>query len=163
MAVTSVRPFVPEFDHGWAAAMLAADFGGTRQARRGEVLDTLDLPGLVAEEDGMPVGLLSYRIEGKRCELFFIAAHQQWRGVGTAMVEALVARAREAACTKIWLVTTNDNLGALRFYQRRGFDLVALYPGAVAESRRLKPGIPQVGADGIARRDELELERRLVP
>jgi hypothetical protein len=60
-------------------------------------------------------------------------------------------------------VTTNDNLGALRFYQRRGLRLVALHVGAVAESRRLKPSIPEVGHDGIPIRDELELELELRP
>jgi len=142
--------------------MMDAGFGGTRQARRGEIFDTVALPGLVAEEDGEPTGLLSYRPEDGRWELFFIAARRPWRGVGTALVEALVALAREAACTTIWLVTTNDNLAALRFYQRRGFVLVALRPGAVTGSRRLKPEIPLVGAHGIPLRDELELEHGVV-
>jgi hypothetical protein len=62
----------------------------------------------------------------------------------------------------VWLVTTNDNLVALRFYQRRGFRLSALRPGAVDEARRrLKPAIPDAGAFGIPLRDELELELRL--
>jgi hypothetical protein len=57
------------------------------------------------------------------------------------------------------VVTTNDNLGALRFYQRRGFVLAALRPGAITEARRtLKPEISEIGADGIPIRDELELE-----
>ncbi|MGW8250920.1 MAG: GNAT family N-acetyltransferase, partial [Anaerolineales bacterium] len=56
------------------------------------------------------------------------------------------------------LITTNDNLPALRFYQKRGFHLVALYPNALAESRRLKPEIPFKGLDGIPLRDEIELE-----
>lgn len=67
--------------------------------------------------------------------------------------------ARRAGCTRLWLVTTNDNLDALRFYQRRGFRLSRLRPGAVDLSRQtLKPEIPEVGTFGIAIRDELELE-----
>jgi hypothetical protein len=51
---------------------------------------------------------------------------------------------------------------ALRFYQRRGFRLVALHPGAVDDSRRrLKPEIPELGEYGIPIRDELVLEREL--
>jgi hypothetical protein len=73
----------------------------------------------------------------------------------------VVAAARAAGRTRVWLITTNDNLDALRFYQRRGFTLAALHRGAVARSRRLKPTIPEVGAHGIPIRDELELERRL--
>lgn len=58
-------------------------------------------------------------------------------------------------------MTTNDNLDALRFYQRRGWRLVAVHPDPLEESRRLKPSIPTVGLFGIPRRDELELEAGL--
>jgi hypothetical protein len=55
-------------------------------------------------------------------------------------------------------VTTNDNLGALAFYQRLGFRLSALRPGAVDEARAtLKPEIPATGEEGLPLRDELEL------
>jgi hypothetical protein len=58
------------------------------------------------------------------------------------------------------VITTNDNLDALRFYQRRGFRLAALHRGAVDDSRaRLKPQIPPIGDHGIKLRDELELEK----
>ncbi len=54
-------------------------------------------------------------------------------------------------------MTSNDNLRALRFYQRRGFRLKELRPGAVDEARRLKPQIPLGGAEGIPMREEIEL------
>jgi Acetyltransferase (GNAT) family len=78
----------------------------------------------------------------------------------------LIAAIRDLAashdCRRLWVVTTNDNVDALRFYQRRGFRLAALRPGAVDESRRtLKPEIPAIGDQGIPLRDELELEIRL--
>ena len=82
-------------------------------------------------------------------------------GVGSALVSTLEDAARAAGCRRLWLITTNDNLEALRFYQRRGFVLAALHPGAIEASRRLKPVIPLVGHDGIPIRDELELERLL--
>jgi hypothetical protein len=67
--------------------------------------------------------------------------------------------ARDAGCTRLWLITTNDNVDALRFYQRRGFRLAALHAGAVDRSRtRLKPEIPEIGDHGIPLRDEIELE-----
>ena len=69
--------------------------------------------------------------------------------------------AREAGCGRVWLITTNDNLRALRFYQRRGFRLVAVHPDALERSRELKPSIPEIGLDGIPLRDELELELTL--
>ncbi|HEX7715028.1 MAG TPA: GNAT family N-acetyltransferase, partial [Bacillota bacterium] len=61
-------------------------------------------------------------------------------------------------CQRLWLITTNDNLAAIRFYQLRGFVLVALHRDAIAQSRKLKPEIPLRGIDGIPIRDEIELE-----
>jgi len=71
-----------------------------------------------------------------------------------------VSRPMEVVVLKAWVTETNDTLGAARFYQRRGFVLSALRPGAVDEARRrLKPEIGTVGDFGIPLRDELELER----
>lgn len=137
-------------------------FGGPLQARRGELIDVLTLPGFVAERNRRPVGLLTYRRENDECELAFIASFEQHRGIGTALLNAL--RGEVADCARIWLVTTNDNLEALRFYQRRGFVLSGLRPGAVDDSRRrLKSRISATGSFGIPLRDELELELRLRP
>ena len=145
-----------ESDRGWAEAFMNDEFGGALQARRGELIDVLALPGFVAEREGRPVGVVTYRRESNECELAFIATLERHEGVGTALLEAVLEAVAE--CERIWLVTTNDNLDALRFYQRRGFVLSALRPGAVADSRqRLKPQIASVGDFGIPVRDELEL------
>jgi GNAT superfamily N-acetyltransferase len=81
----------------------------------------------------------------------------QWTGVGTALLAAVERKAR-----RLWLLTTNDNVDALRFYQRRGFRLAELHPGGVEESRaRLKPEIPETGEYGIPIRDELILEKEV--
>jgi ribosomal protein S18 acetylase RimI-like enzyme len=156
----TVRPLGPA-DLVRTEAFLDTHFGGRLHARRGELVDVLAGPGFVAESGGEPVGLLTYRREdGRSVELVAIVAAEEHRGIGTALVEAL--RREVAGCERVWLVTTNDNLEALRFYQRRGFRLSALRPGAVDEARRrLKPAIPEVGAFGIPLRDELELELRL--
>jgi ribosomal protein S18 acetylase RimI-like enzyme len=81
--------------------------------------------------------------------------------VGTALFEAVVGRGRAAGCRRIHLVTSNDNLAALRFYQRRGMRIVAVHVGAIDRARNVKPMIPQVGLHGIDLHDELELELRL--
>ncbi|HZQ80947.1 MAG TPA: GNAT family N-acetyltransferase [Gaiellaceae bacterium] len=149
-----------EPDREWAERTLLGDFGGALQARRGELIDVLALPGFVAERDGAPVGLVTYRLDADGCELAFIATVERHAGVGSALLDAL--REAAAGCGRIWLITTNDNLEALRFYQRRGFRLSALHPGAVDEARAaLKPQIAAVGELGIPLRDELELELRL--
>jgi N-acetylglutamate synthase-like GNAT family acetyltransferase len=83
------------------------------------------------------------------------------QGVGTALIEEVKAEARSQGCTRLWLITTNDNLPALKFYQKRGFQITAVHPDAVTESRKVKPEIPLVGLEGIPLRDEIELSMEL--
>jgi hypothetical protein len=63
-----------------------------------------------------------------------------------------------AAHRRLWLVTTNDNTRALRFYQLWGMDFCAFYPHGARRSRRVKPSLPERGADGIRLEHELEFE-----
>lgn len=162
MAV-SVRPYDARTDERWASDFLHAALGGRRQARRGELVDVLAPgTGLIAEQDGRRVGLLAYRLEDGVAELSALGAERPGRGIGTSLVEALWPILERAGCRRVWVVTTNDNLDAVGFYQRRGFRLSALRAGAVDAARRdLKPEIPPVGASGIPMRDEIELERTL--
>ena len=149
-----------ESDRVWAKGLLNEEFGGPLQCRRGEVIDVLALSGLVAEEDARPVGLLTYQSDAGACEIAFIAAVERHQGIGSALLDAL--RRKIVGCERMWLVTTNDNLEALRFYQRRGFVLSALRAGAIEHARReLKPTISRVGNFGIPIRDEIELEARI--
>jgi GNAT superfamily N-acetyltransferase len=129
---------------------------------RGEVYHPAGHAGFAAEdEEGAPVGLVTYSIEGKGCVLLSIDSLRPRLGIGGALVEAVVTAARVAGCRRLHLVTTNDNLEALGFYQRRGFTLCCLVPGAVALARQLKPSIPLVAKNGIPIRDEMTLERWL--
>ena len=122
------------------------------------MIDALALPGLVAELEGRPVGLVTYMQEGDGVEIAYLETVVQGAGIGTKLLDAVE---RETRTSRVWLVTTNDNLDALRFYQRRGFRISAVLPGAVDESRRsMKPMIPEVGRFGIPIRDEIILERR---
>jgi ribosomal protein S18 acetylase RimI-like enzyme len=94
-------------------------------------------------------------------ELVAINAFFQWKGVGSALIEAIAASASALGFEAIRLTTTNDNVDALRFYQRRGFRLAALRPGAVDEARTLKPAISLNGQHDIPIHDELDLVRPL--
>ena len=156
-AALTVRPFAEE-DLAWAEPLLAAEMGGRWQVRRGERVDALRGRGWVAERGGQPVGVLTAAARHDGWELVLLLTTERRGGVATALVEHLLAEARSAGAERVWVVTTNDNLGALAFYQRRGFRLVALRPGAVDEARAtLKPEIPATGADDLPVRDELEL------
>jgi GNAT superfamily N-acetyltransferase len=134
-----------------------------RVARRGVVVDSLDHPAVLARSAGELAGVATYVVDGDGCELLTLHAATGWTGIGSALLAAVQDLARDAGCRRLWVVTTNDNVDALRFYQRRGFRLARMRPGAVDRSREtLKPEIPRSGAHGIPLRDELELEMDLV-
>jgi GNAT superfamily N-acetyltransferase len=160
--VATVRARPATFaDRDWIASFLETNHS-RRVVRRGELLTPTDYPMLVAVADDGPAGLLTYVVDGEDCEILTLHATRQWHGAGTVLVDAVRRVAADAGCRRLWVVTTNDNVDALRFYQRRGFRLAALRAGAVDESRRtLKPEISRVGEHGIPLRDEIELEIRL--
>ena len=106
--------------------------------------------------------MLTYIIEGLECEIVTIDTTAEGEGTGTALIDAVKEKAKAKGCRRLRLITTNDNLNALGFYQRRGFRLIALYPNALEVSRKLKPQISMKAANGIPMRDELELELELL-
>ncbi len=152
-----VRSLEPS-DREWSDALVAQQFGSSRVISRGRVHDATALPGLIALNDAVPIGLLLYRIEGDQCELVVLVSERPREGVATALVNALVSRLRESGCTRAWLVTTNDNLGAQSFYESLGWRLAAVHRGAVTRARELKPEIPLFGETGVPIEDELEYE-----
>jgi DNA-3-methyladenine glycosylase I len=153
-------------DRAWVAEFMDKRWHSTKIISRGQVYYGHLLDGFAAfagaqDTAGTLTGLVTYRTEGVECQLMTLDSVQQGCGVGTALVEAVKQAAARAGCKRLWLITTNDNLPALRFYQKRGFHLVAVYPNALEDARRLKPQIPLVGNDGIPLRDELQLELSL--
>jgi GNAT superfamily N-acetyltransferase len=158
-----IRPLRPD-DAAWSALWDQAAWGGSLIARRGELLDLRDFDGFVAESDGAPVGLARFAVRGTACELVSLESRLQGRGVGRALMDAVLGAALRSGCRRLWLVTTNDNMRALRFYQQWGMDLVALHLGAIDQARAsLKPQIPRLGDHGIPIRHELELEQWIQP
>jgi GNAT superfamily N-acetyltransferase len=160
MGAIVVRPKLPS-DEAWARKRLTERWGPGVASTSG-FHDAALLDGLVAELEGRPVGLLTYRIADGECEAVTVDNYASVGGVGTALLEAVADLARSRGCRRVWLLTTNDNLSALRFYQRRGWDLVRLHHDAVNEWRRtVKPQIVEHGLDGIPIAHALELELRL--
>jgi GNAT superfamily N-acetyltransferase len=128
-------------------------------ARLGELVDARLPPALIAVDGERLVGVLTWITHADSLEVLTLHVTDQWRGTGTALLDGARRLAESLECRRMWLITTNDNLDALRFYQRRGFRLARLHPGAVNRSRLLlKPSIPEIGDHGIPLRDELELE-----
>jgi ribosomal protein S18 acetylase RimI-like enzyme len=155
-----IRPWNPAQDVGWATEVLETGLAGRRQARRGEIVDVLDGEAWIAERDDRRIGIIAARPDGPdTVELAAVLVIEPGRGIGSALIEAMLEAVRRRGTRRVWAVTTNDNLAALRLYQRRGFRIAAVRPGAVDRARAtLKPAIPEVAANGIPIRDEIELE-----
>jgi ribosomal protein S18 acetylase RimI-like enzyme len=161
-AAVEVRAITPA-DRAYVRRSLTDAFGATVVAGHDELIDAATLPGAIARLSDDPVGLLTYRPDADGgWEIVSFAADRPGRGVGRALMDWIRTEAGLAGATRLWLITTNDNTTALRFYQRNGFDLIRLDRYAVDRARRLKPVIPTHAA-GIPIHHELELELRLPP
>jgi GNAT superfamily N-acetyltransferase len=155
--MSEIRP-VRDDERERVAAQLAERWGSPVVVSRGIRHDLRELPTLVAEEDGDIVGIVTYAQGSDDAEITSLDALRPDHGVGTALLDAVIDVALGAGWRRLWLVTTNDNTHALRFYQRRGWQLVAVHRDAIDDARRLKPEIPARGDDDIPIRHELELE-----
>lgn len=144
-----------------ANALLKERWYSTRMVIRGEIVDLAGAEGFLALDDGQPAGLITYRFLGEDCEITSLDSLRENRGLGTLLTGRVISLARRRGCARVLVVTTNDNLRAIRFYQRRGFDLARLYRGALDRSRLLKPEIPLIGQEGIPLQHELEFEMLL--
>jgi ribosomal protein S18 acetylase RimI-like enzyme len=147
-----------ENDRPWVQHLLTTHWGTCTIVTRERMHQADELPGFIAELDGERCGLITYRIEDEQCEMISLNSLREGCGVGTALLAAAQTAARQAGCQRVWLITSNDNLPAVRFYQRRGWRLVAIHRGALDDARRLKPEIPLTGIDGIPLHDEIEME-----
>jgi ribosomal protein S18 acetylase RimI-like enzyme len=148
-----------EADQAWKVTTLQTGWGATTVARLGELVDAAPLPGFVVVDDDARVGLLTYAERAGGIEVVTIQAQVAGRGVGRALMDAAYDHASRRKASRLWLITTNDNVRAFAFYQRWGMDLRRVIRDGVAASRRVKPSIPAAGNAGIACRHELEFER----
>lgn len=155
-----IRPVVPA-DQDWVRQKTIEEWGAEIIVVHSEIFHPAELPGFAAEMDGKVVGLLTYRVAEDECEILTLNSWREGIGVGAALIETARQTAGQAGCRRLYLVTTNDNTHALRFYQKRGFTICAVRLNILDESRKIKPEISPTGEDGIPIRDEIELEIEL--
>jgi len=148
-------------DHDWARRLIAAHQGGDhRVARLGELLDPTHQEGIVAELDGRPIALLTIHESDRGLEVLTLHSEVGGMGAGTRLLETALRVAETSRAPRLWLVTTNDNLDAIRWYLRRGMSVARVHAGAVdADRATIKPNIPATNPEhGLPIRDLVELE-----
>jgi GNAT superfamily N-acetyltransferase len=121
-----------------------------------------DVEGIICRAlDGRTLGLVTWAVDGRRAEIVSLNALEPGRGIGSRLMDAAEDKLRRRGVRTAHLITTNDNLGALSFYLRRGYRLVRLHLDAMDRVRQVKPQVPLTGNHGIPLRDMWELEREL--
>jgi N-acetylglutamate synthase-like GNAT family acetyltransferase len=140
---------------------LKNNWGGEFILSKGKAHYCENLQGLIAEGDYSISGLCLFTIDENELEIVLIEAFKENQGVGTALLKEIESIAVENQIKRVWLVTTNDNLNAMRFYIKKGLSFKRIERNVVEEYRKQKPGIPLVGNYGIPIMDELEFEKIL--
>jgi ribosomal protein S18 acetylase RimI-like enzyme len=146
-------------DRPAARELFERDFGRTQAIAFGEVMDIDQMPALVAVMHVEPSGALAYRLLGDALHIVALATDPMWQrsGVGGHLVAEAELLARRLKLTRLVVSTTNDNLPALYFYQRRGYRLTDLVPNSISARTHREQG----GFAGIPVRDEIRLEKRI--
>ena len=139
-------------------ALIRDEWAGPMIVSRGHLIDTSLNPGFVYVEQDQIKGFVTYLIRSDVCEITVLSVFDENKGIGSALIERVIERVKEGGCVRVWLITTNDNIHAIRFYQRRGFALAAVHINALDGARQLKPSIPLIGMDDIPLAHEFEFE-----
>ncbi len=135
---------------------IADEWAGPDIVTKGVLHDTSESDGFISIQDGELTGYILYNIHDRQCEILVLQSIIENCGIGSALINAVIDFAKRKRCKRVWLVTTNDNIHAIRYYQRFGFELDAVHINALDESRKLKPSIPLLGIDEIPIKHEFE-------
>ena len=152
-----IRP-AASADNKWLEELMNRDWGGLPLVIRGKKFYPSQLDGIIAENENGIAGFLFYEVRDKDCEIIVFEVFDKFKGTGTSILDNLKEVAKDKKCQRIYLMTTNDHLDALRFYQKRGFHICGIHIDSVKDSRKIKPTIGMTGDHDIPVRDEIDLE-----
>jgi ribosomal protein S18 acetylase RimI-like enzyme len=142
-------------------SFITKNWGSHMVVSKGQVHNVTELPGFISIKDGQITGLITYNILKKECEIVTLDSKRKNLGIGTQLIDKVLEVAKHHKCKRVWLITTNDNIKAIRFYQKRGFEWIGFYKDSIQESRKLKPEIPEFGFNNLPVKHEIEFEFRL--
>ncbi|MBO6894148.1 MAG: GNAT family N-acetyltransferase [Roseibium sp.] len=155
-----IRP-TEEKDHADVHQLLTERWTAPEIMLDDDMVDASRLPGYVAYDGDELVGLVTLIKRDGEWEILTLDSINRWGGVGSQLLDAVSTEARQLNVPRLTVRTSNDNLDAFRFYQRRGFRLEKIGQGVIDRERELKPGIPLRGDYGIEIHDEVLFARTL--
>ena len=138
--------------------IIREEWAGPIVISKGRAHDTTNCDGFVSVEGGGIAGFALYEMRDRECEIVVLQSMAENKGIGSALIRAVMDAARLGGCRRVWLITTNDNVHAIGYYQKFGFELKAVHINALDVSRKLKPAIPLLGNQNIPIRHEFEFE-----
>ncbi|KST93808.1 GNAT family N-acetyltransferase [Lactococcus lactis] len=121
-----------------------------------------ELDGFIYEKDFLILGLITYTINNNILEIISLDSIVENQGIGSLLLKTVEEEAKMMGVHKIKIITTNDNLLALKFYQKKGYRITKVVPDAVKKARKIKKTIPLKGNDNIPIWDELVLSKQVI-
>ena len=121
---------------------------GSPIVTRGKIINAHDLPGFIAVDNNKLAGAVLYQIANNECEIVVLYSLIENKGVGSKLINTVIEWAKKQGCTRVWLITTNDNTPAIRYYQKRGLMLKAVHVNAFKITQQLKSEFGECNADG---------------
>jgi ribosomal protein S18 acetylase RimI-like enzyme len=131
-----VRP-LDDGDRAWVAETISKEWGLPIVSISGPH-NAAELAGFVAIEADERVGLITYRTTDEGCEVVTLNSLRPNNGIGTALLRAVKQMTDERGL-RLWLITTDENSNAIRFYENRGMTRRGLHRDFVTVVRRYKP------------------------
>lgn len=153
----SIRPIMKK-DQKQIETLALKHWGEKTMIVHGKMYDLTTLQGFLADDSIRIIGFATFNTTGGTMEIISLDSFEENRGVGSELLAAVIRLSVVKKMDRLCLTTTNENLRALEFYQKRGFSLTELRVGAVNKARKLKPSIPLLSPDGIRIEHELELD-----
>lgn len=101
-------------DEDAVASLLEKSWGCRMVVSRCKVYDAANLPGFLAFENGEIVGLLTFARVKDSCEVITLDAFRPGKGIGSQLLDEAQAEAKRQGCRRLWLITTNNNLDAIK-------------------------------------------------
>lgn len=136
--------------------LLKKAWGDVKIVVHGEWIDLSRTKAVICVENSEVIGAVHYYFAGDSCEILSLFSHKEHVGIGQKLMHLVLDECRDCGLQRLFLVTTNDNVRAFKFYQQFGMDLEEIRFNQLELSRRLKPQTPFVGDNGIPLKHELQ-------
>lgn len=152
-----------EFDKKMITDFFICNWGTPQMVISSGIYQCDELDGFaIVDHKEKIMGLITYVISDNECEIISLDSKDENKGIGTALLNQVEAVSKKSGCCKIKLVTTNDNLHAFLFYQKKGYQIAKIFPNSVEKARIIKPEIPKKADNGIPIRDEILFEKSIL-